>query len=111
MGNRTKILIIDDDEDLVETMKITLEKKPYEVLSASSGKEGLLKAKKEKPNLVILDVMMETGDKGFDIARDMRKDPNLSRVPILMLTALREKTGFDLARKQVMKPGFQLTIT
>jgi CheY-like chemotaxis protein len=93
--SKPKILIIDDDNDMVEAMRIVLENNPYEVLSAPSGGEGLKIARSEKPDLVILDVMMETGDKGFDIARALRKDPELSKVPILMLTAIREKTGFD----------------
>lgn len=99
MNSKSKILIIDDDRDLVEALQITLEKKSYEVISAFSGEEGLKKTRKEKPNLVILDVMMETGDKGFDIARDIRRDPDLSKIPILMLTAIHEKTGFDFSKE------------
>lgn len=93
-----KILLIDDDEDLILAMKTVLAGK-YTVLSADSGEEGLRRAAVEKPDLVILDVMMETGDKGFEVARKLKRDPGLAKVPILMLTAIYEKTGFDFSRE------------
>lgn len=89
-----KILIIDDDEDIVESMRIVLESGDYRVESASSGQEGLEKAGRNKPDLVILDVMMESKDKGFEVARDLKKG-NCRDVPILMLTAIQEKMGMD----------------
>lgn len=94
-----KVLIIDDDVDIVESMKVVLESKEHKVVSAFSGDEGLKKAKKDKPDLVILDVMMETGDKGFDIAREFKKDENLKDIPILMLTAIKEKSGLDFKKE------------
>ncbi|NHZ86055.1 MAG: response regulator, partial [Planctomycetia bacterium] len=60
-----KIMIIDDDIDLVEAMRITLETDNYEVIDAQEGQKGLEKLKKEKPDLLILDVMMGTLDEGF----------------------------------------------
>ena len=57
-----KILIIDDDIDLVEAMRLTLEKEGYEVVDAQDGKKGLEKIAREKPDLILLDVMMETQD-------------------------------------------------
>jgi len=95
MQNKRKILIIDDDPDIIEAMKVVLESKQYQVAIAKNGEEGLKKAKKEKPDLVILDVMMETADKGFDLARELKNDQNFKDTPILMLTAIREKTGLD----------------
>lgn len=94
-----RILIIDDDEDQIEAMSVVLTNKGYQVNSALSGDEGLKKAKSEKPDLVLLDVMMETNDKGFEVARGIRSDPSLAKTPILMLTAIREKTGFDFGRE------------
>lgn len=90
-----KVLIIDDDPDIVEAMKVVLESKQYQVAVARSGEEGLKKIKCDRPDLVILDVMMETGDKGFDVARALKKDPAYRDTPILMLTAIKEKTGLD----------------
>jgi DNA-binding response OmpR family regulator len=90
-----KILIIDDDPDIVEAMKIVLKNQNYEVAVAWSGNEGLEKVKKEKPDLIILDVMMETRDKGFELAREFKKDKGYKNIPILMLTAIKERTGLD----------------
>jgi DNA-binding response OmpR family regulator len=94
-----KILIIDDDPDIVEAMKVVLENKNYQVVVARSREEGLKKAKLEKPNLIILDVMMEFMDEGFDVARDLKKDENYKDIPILMLTAVKERTGLDFEKE------------
>ncbi len=90
-----KILIIDDDPDIVEGMKVVLESKNYRVDSAQSGREGLEKIKLNKPGLIILDVMMEAIDKGFDVARIIKKDPDYKNIPILMLTAIKDIIGLD----------------
>lgn len=94
-----KILIIDDDADIVEAMRVVLEAKDYEVSSAASGQEGLKKTRQDKPDLIILDVMMESADKGFDVARELKKDNNYKDIPILMLTAIKEKTSFDFKQE------------
>lgn len=94
-----KILIIDDDADIVESMKIVLESKQHKIATAFSGSEGLTKAKKGKPDLIILDIMMETGDRGFEVARELKEDKDLKSVPILMLTALKERTGLDFQKE------------
>jgi len=90
-----RILIIDDDPDIVEAMRVVLESKNYQVAIAKNGEEGLKKVKSEKPNLVILDVMMETADKGFEVAREIRKNKLYKNIPILVLTAIHEKMGLD----------------
>ena len=95
MDNKVKILIVDDDPDIVEAMKVVLESKQYQVAVAKSGEEGLEKVKAEKPDLIILDIMMETKDKGFDVARGLKKDQKYKDIPILMLTAIKERTGLD----------------
>lgn len=99
MGTNAKILIIDDDPDIVEAMKVILESRDYQVSVAATGEEGLKKVKQDKPELIILDVMMETGDKGFDVAREIKWDPHYKDVPILMLTAIKEKTGLDFKKE------------
>ena len=95
MGNQAKVLIIDDDPDIVEAMKVVLESKDYQVSSAKNGEEGLKKVRVQKPNLIILDVMMEAVDKGFEVARVLKNDKNYEHIPILMLTAIKERTGLD----------------
>ncbi len=99
MSNKSKILIIDDDPDIVEAMKVVLESAKYKVVIAKSGGEGLKKVKPEKPDLIILDVMMETGDKGFDVARALKGSQDSKDIPILMLTAVKEKTGLDFKKE------------
>lgn len=94
-----KILIVDDDPDIVEAMKVVLESKDYKVSTAWSGEDGLKKVKLEKPDLIILDIMMETTDKGFDVARELKKEPSYKDIPILMLTAIKEKTGLDFKKE------------
>ena len=94
-----RILIVDDDVDMVEAMSVVLESRNYQVISAKSGGEGLAKARAEKPDLIILDIMMETSDKGFDVARELKKDKNYKDIPILMLTAIKDRTGLDFRKE------------
>jgi DNA-binding response OmpR family regulator len=95
-----KILIIDDDIDLVEAMRLTLEKAGFEVIDAQDGQKGLEKINKQKPDLVILDVMMETQDEGFHIAYQIRNNEDISDLPIIMLTAVGSETGFSFDKEK-----------
>jgi CheY-like chemotaxis protein len=93
-----KILIVDDDPDLTEVMRLTLEGKGYEVHSAASGTQGLEKVKEVHPDLIILDVMMDYTTEGFQISLQLRNPAEDSEyqsfreIPILMLTALHTTT-------------------
>lgn len=80
-----RILMVDDDRDFIESTKAVLEEK-YEVLVAYDGDEGIKKARSEKPDLIILDVIMPTED-GFSAAEELKEDPELSAIPIMMLTS------------------------
>jgi DNA-binding response OmpR family regulator len=90
-----KILIIDDDIDLVEAMRLTLEGEGFEVIDAQDGAKGLEKISEEKPDLVLLDVMMKTQDEGFHIAYQIRHNKETEDLPIIMLTAVVQETGFS----------------
>ena len=92
MEKKAKILVIDDDDDFVESTKTVLESKPYEVIVAHDGDEGLQKAREENPDLILLDVIMPVKD-GFTAAEQLKKDPQLSKIPVLMLTAFAAKGG------------------
>ncbi|MFH1623672.1 MAG: response regulator [Pseudomonadota bacterium] len=92
MSKKAKILLIDDDVDFMEATKIVLESKPYEVVVAHEGEEGLRKAREEKPDLILLDVIMPVKD-GFTAAEQFKKDPELNKIPVLMLTGFAEKGG------------------
>ena len=82
-----KILIIDDDPDLVEAVTMILESKNYEVTAAYGGVEGLQKAKAESPDLIVLDVMMPDKD-GFTVCKELKAHPELAKIPVLLLTAV-----------------------
>lgn len=92
MNQRPKILLVDDDVDLVKVMSGALESKAYEVIVAYNGQEGLEKARKEKPDLVVLDILMPVAD-GFTFADQFRKDPSLAKIPVLALTSFSESLG------------------
>ncbi len=82
-----KILIVDDDPDLVHTATMMLESKHYDVSAAYGGIEGFQKAKSENPDLIILDVMMPDKD-GYAVCKDLKADPELCDIPVLLLTAV-----------------------
>ena len=84
-----RILIVDDDPDLVEAVSMLLEAENMVPLAAYGGIEGLEKAKTENPDLIILDVMMPDMD-GLDLAKEMAADDKLSRIPLVMLSAVVE---------------------
>lgn len=90
MEKRAKILLVDDDVDFVESTKIVLESAPYEVIVAYEGDEGLQKAREENPDLILLDIIMPVKD-GFTAAEQLKKDPELSKIPVIMLTSFSSK--------------------
>ncbi len=90
-----KILIIDDDPDITEAMTVVLENRGYEVSSARDGSQGMERLKEARPDLIILDVMMRTSQEGFEFSRELKSNPQYQNIPILMLTAVKQKTGLD----------------
>ena len=89
-----KIMIIDDDIDLVEAMRITLESAGFNVIDAQEGIKGLEIIQKENPDLLILDVMMGTQDEGFQLAYTLRNNVDTNELPIIMVTAVGSQTGY-----------------
>jgi DNA-binding response OmpR family regulator len=88
-----KILLVDDDADFVLATKTVLESEHiYKVLTASDGVFGLAIARAEQPDLIILDVLMPF-ENGFDTAKELKNDPDLSRIPIMMLTSYSQRRG------------------
>jgi len=88
--NQKRILVVDDEEDIVKTIKISLEIEGYEVIEALDGNEALDKARSENPDLIILDIMLPIID-GYEVARKLKYDDKYKHIPILMLTALTQK--------------------
>src|SRR3989338_5031088 len=85
-----KILVIDDEQDLVDMLEITLESEGYEVLKAYDGHEGLEKSRESKPDLILLDVMLPKMD-GYQVCRLLKFDDSSKDIPIVMLTARNQK--------------------
>lgn len=92
MEKQAKVLLIDDDPDFVAATKIVLESKPYQVVTALDGDEGLKKAREEKPDVIILDVIMPTRN-GFDVCQQIKREPELEDIPVLMLTSFAQRVG------------------
>ncbi len=86
MATKT-ILLVDDDEIFVEAVSAVLEGR-YRVITAANGTEGLARVREDRPDLIVLDVMMDHLSEGFDVARSLRNDPDLAGIPIIMLTGV-----------------------
>lgn len=85
--NITKVLVVDDEKLVLKTVRISLEQLDgFEVLSASSGKEGLELARSESPDIIILDIYLPPGISGAEVCRKLRSDPITAEIPILFLT-------------------------
>ena len=92
---KATILLVDDDEDIRLAVQALLESRDYAVETAATKEEGLEKFTTVKPDLAILDVMMVSWQDGFELARELKNDPELKNIPILMLTGVENKTGFE----------------
>ncbi|MFB3897824.1 MAG: PleD family two-component system response regulator [bacterium] len=89
MGN--KILTVDDDPSFVEAITTLLEAKDYKVISADNGEDGFKVAKAEKPDLILLDVMMTHKTEGFDIARNLKNDAETKDIPVVIISGIRRE--------------------
>jgi CheY-like chemotaxis protein len=95
----SKVLVVDDDPDVIKAVTVVLESNSHEVASALTGEECLKKLAKDPPDLLILDVMMADADEGFEICRRVKKQPEWKHIPIMLLTALKDRTGFDFSKQ------------
>jgi len=93
-----KILIADDRRQVVELVRVSLEGEDYEIVGASNGKEALKRARLERPDLILLDVVMPKMD-GFEVCRQLKKDPQTQEIPIIMLTAKGQEVDKEKARQ------------
>lgn len=113
---KTKILVVDDDADFVFFTKTVLEQNGYEVISAGNGSQGRAVLAREKPGLVILDVIMSSVLDGLNMSRFMRGDPAFGDIPIIMVTSIAntdystlfptdENIGIDAFLTKPIKPA------
>ncbi len=99
MKAQKKILVVDDDPDFVEGVRIVLEKNDFEVVAASSGKECLERIKKKVPDLILLDIMMPKKS-GFEVCKELKSNIEYNRIPVVMVTALKKelsRTSYSIA--------------
>jgi len=95
--SKKRILIVDDDQDYGDALKIVLENNGYEVNHVLNIRDGQKALEGEKPNLIILDVMMDRHTDGFDLCYNLKHDEACRTIPIMMVTAVTEKTGFKFS--------------
>lgn len=94
MKGKGTILIVDDDKDITASLKVVLEANGFKTCSAITMREALEKIKTTLPDLIILDVMLEGMSDGFDLARQLKNQDSYKKIPIVIMTALGDKTGF-----------------
>jgi CheY-like chemotaxis protein len=98
-----RVLIIDDEPDIVTFLSAVLEENGYASLSAKDGVEGLETLRREKPDLVLLDLMMPKKS-GITMFQELRKDPELSHIPVVVVTGVSEVTGVDFRNFMYKQP-------
>jgi len=86
-----KILIIDDDPEFVEAITNLLDAKGYAVNSAADSRKGIAMARRQPPDIILLDVMMTTKSEGFDAARELHKEDRLKNIPVIMISGVRKE--------------------
>ena len=94
MNNPPKILIVDDDADFVDATRMILESNDFQVVTASNREEALKKINSSKPDLILLDIMMDRMDDGFTICYKLKHDPKLKHIPVFTISSITERTGF-----------------
>jgi CheY-like chemotaxis protein len=97
MSTPPNILVVDDDPNFVVVMKPVLESKGYKVDAAYNREEAMEKLESFKPDLILLDIMMEKLTDGFDICYKLKHDPEMKNIPVLAVSAITEKTGFKFS--------------
>jgi CheY-like chemotaxis protein len=100
-----KILFVDDDRDFLKSQAIFFSSRGYQVLTAESGEEATQLLKHETPDIIFLDLMMEHYDTGFSLSYQIRRDPRLEKVPLIMLSGVASATGrrFDQKEEELKK--------
>ncbi len=93
--DKKKILIVDDDPDITEAMTVVLETQDYDVSSVINSTDAMKQIEQTHPDLIILDVMMDTPREGFVFSRKIKSNPDTKDIPVIMITSVKDKMGFD----------------
>jgi len=105
MNTKTHILVVDDNRSVVRIIQVLLQKEGFEVLTAFDGLEGLQKAQEEKPDLIILDIVMPRLD-GYEVCRLLQDDPDTAAIPVLILTVKGQVDDPDIG-DQALETGIR----
>jgi len=98
MAPKKKILIVDDERDIVKALTIRLQSSGYHTVVAFDGAQGVFMAHKERPHLIILDIRMPAGD-GFSVAEKLKESKRMSRIPIIFVTGSPERNAEERSRE------------
>ena len=95
MGKSYKLVIVDDNTDFLFTMETFLQRSGFEVLTADDGRKGLEMIRRERPDLILLDIMMETLFSGFEVLKQIRSDDNLKDIPVIGISAMGDELNIN----------------
>jgi CheY-like chemotaxis protein len=115
MADRAKVLVVDDDPDVVEATRLILERNGYHVVTAEDGGKGLAQVRAERPDVIVLDVMMPEGTEGFHFVWALRRDADerIKGIPIIIISAIHERTKLRFYPDQsdgTYEPGAYLPV-
>ena len=99
MNEPREILIIDDDPSFITAMKPVLESRGYQIAAAYNKQEAMEKIEKSRPDLILLDIMMERLTDGFEICCRLKQDPELKKIPVLAASAINKEVGLKFSPK------------
>ena len=94
-----RIVIIDDDPDIRDALTMILDRAGYQLTCCVTGSEGLRAVRANPPDLILLDIMLVSPSEGLHVARELRRDEALGRIPIIMITSYRGALGMDYAKE------------
>jgi len=104
VNSKKKVLLVDDDADFVDLHKVVLEKNGYEVAVAYNGDQCKQKVKSDKPDVIVLDIMMASVGDGMFVAQDLRKDEVYKDIPIIVVTAVNQTPPFNIGPDEAWLP-------
>ena len=96
MSSRKTVLLVDDDAEFVEMNRILLERNGYAVRTAYNGRQCMEQVALEKPDLIILDMIMEKRNEGFDLSRELRNSEHTKSIPLVMITSVNDTIPFHI---------------
>jgi two-component system alkaline phosphatase synthesis response regulator PhoP len=99
MADKRRILVIEDDPDMHDVLQTILAPAGFELTSCYTGPEGMESARTDKPDLILLDIMLSSPSEGFHLAYDLKQDEVLKDVPIIMISAIGKTMGMDYAKE------------